>query len=196
VQIVEHADDELPVSLRAAVRVMVDEAWPDPIHETDAGQDDRRLLHDPALRPWWMLLVEDGVAVASLAILRKPILHADRPYLAGGLSAVVTRASHRGEGRGHRLVVAARERMAGQGFDLGIFTCDRTLQRFYEGAGWRQLPGTVVEGGTVDEPFPSDRPGFDKVTMADFFSAAARARQDDFVGTRVALHPGTIDKLW
>jgi hypothetical protein len=91
-------------------------------------------------------------------------------------------------------VEAAREAIEASGVDLGIFTCDRPLQAFYEGAGWQLLPGTVLVGGTPESPFPSDQ--FDKVTMARFFSPRARDRADTFVGSRIELYPGAIDKLW
>jgi hypothetical protein len=54
----------------------------------------------------------------------------------------------------------------------------------------------VLVGGTPDAPFPSDQPGFDKVTMGDFFSAAARREHGLFLGARIDLYPGEIDKLW
>ena len=56
------------------------------------------------------------------------------------------------------------------------------------------LPGTVLVGGTPEAPFPSDQ--FDKVTMARFFSPHARTLADTFVGCRIELYPGEIDKLW
>ena len=117
-------------------------------------------------------------------------------FAAGGLSTVVTNERARGRGYGGQLVSAAREEMRAQGLDLGLFTCGRPLQAFYERAGWRVLPGAVLVGGTAQAPFPSDRPGFDKVTMADFFSAAGRAAQASFEHTRIELWPGEIDKLW
>jgi hypothetical protein len=54
----------------------------------------------------------------------------------------------------------------------------------------------VLIGGTAQAPFPSDRPGFDKVTMADFFSPAGRQARPAFPHSRIELHPGEIDKLW
>jgi aminoglycoside 2'-N-acetyltransferase I len=94
-------------------------------------------------------------------------------------------------------VTAARDRMMlTPGLDPGMFTCDRPLQRFYESAGWQLLTGTVLIGGTPGAPFPSDQPGFDKVTMGDSFSAAARRQHGLFLGTRIGLYPGEIDKLW
>ncbi|EST21457.1 hypothetical protein N566_27460 [Streptomycetaceae bacterium MP113-05] len=86
--------------------------------------------------------------------------------------------------------------MADSGLDVGLFTCDPPLRRFYEGAGWDALPGTVLIGGTPESPFPSDRPGFDKVTMAAFFSAAACRARPAFTGARIELYPGRIDCLW
>ena len=80
--------------------------------------------------------------------------------------------------------------------DLGLFTCDRPLLPFYAAAGWSQLPGAVLVGGTPEDPFPSNRPGFDKVTMGDFFSPAARAAAPAFRHTRIELHSGSIDRLW
>lgn len=99
-------------------------------------------------------------------------------------------------GHGGRLVQAAHDAMATMALDLGLFTCDRPLKGFYEKAGWHPLDGTVLVGGTPANPFPSDQPGFDKVTMADFFSARAQNAASLFRDTRIALHPGEIDKLW
>ena len=66
--------------------------------------------------------------------------------------------------------------------------------------GWkRAFPdgrGTVLVGGTRLSPFPSDQPGFDKVTMADFFSHEARRHRSSFQHARIELYPGEIDKLW
>jgi hypothetical protein len=52
----------------------------------------------------------------------------------------------------------------------------------------------VVVGGTPEDPFPSD--AFDKVTLGGFFTERARARRDAFVGARIELYPGAIDRLW
>ena len=61
--------------------------------------------------------------------------------MVSGLSAVVTDAALQGRGYGRAIVEAARELMRARGDDLGIFTCDRDLQRFYEGAGGSCSPG-------------------------------------------------------
>ncbi len=143
-----------------------------------------------------MVLVDDGTVLAALEVLSKEIVHAGGRFAAGGLSTVVTRRETRGRGHGRRLVAAAREAMIARKLDLGLYTCDRPLQAFYESAGWRILPGAVLIGGTPQNPFPSDQPGFEKVTMADFFSSVAREAEASFHGSRIALYPGEIDKLW
>ena len=177
---------ETPPALRSQVLALHAEEWP------SSGADG----HDPALRPLSMLLVDGGVVLASLDILSKEIDHDGRRYRASGLSAVVTRPEARGRGHGRRLVVAATELIAGSDADLGLFTCDRSLQPFYAAAGWEPLPGTVVVGGTPSAPFPSDQPGLDKVTMARFFTVAAHAHRAAFENCRIGLYPGDIDRLW
>ncbi|MFF4695151.1 GNAT family N-acetyltransferase [Streptomyces chattanoogensis] len=200
-QLLSFPEAATPPELRTQVLDLHEEAWPTAGPRSGASaRDDARTSHDPALHPLSMLLVDDGTVLSALDILAKPIVHAGRSYRAGGLSTVVTRRAVRGQGHGRRLVTAAHHAMAssdlGLRLDLGLFTCDRPLQSFYESAGWHPLPGTVLVGGTPQAPFPSDRPGFDKVTMADFFSPAARQTRDAFLHTRLELYPGEIDKLW
>lgn len=190
-QVLAFAEAATPPDLREQVLRLQAEAWP-----PEAGPPGDAGGHDPQLRPMSMLLVRDGEVLSALDILSKEIEHTGRRYLAAGLSTVVTRRDERRRGHGGRLVVAAREAMARGGIDIGLFTCDRPLRAFYESAGWELLAGTVVVGGTLSSPFPSDQPGFDKVTMGAFFSAAAREHRADFDDCRIALYPGDIDKLW
>ena len=187
-EIVTFAEQLAPPPLRAQVLALHDEAWPraDP-REAQAG-------HDPALRPVSMLLVRDGAVLAALDILSKQIEHAGERYAASGLSTVVTARVEQGKGYGGMLVRAAREAIAAGGADLAIFTCDTPLGPFYERAGWQLIESAVLVGGTPAKPFPSDR--FDKVTLAAFFSPRAQANAAAFRNARIALHPGTIDKLW
>lgn len=141
-----------------------------------------------------VLLLEGDRVVAALDILSKEIEHAGRSFAASGISAMVTDQALRGRGYGRQLAAAARDLMAADGADLGIFTCDRELLPFYEAAGWDCLEGSVLVGGTPEDPFPSDQ--FDKVTMASFFSDRAVAAAPEFVGVRIELYPGNIDRLW
>jgi GNAT superfamily N-acetyltransferase len=152
------------------------------------------LLHDPALSPVSLTLVSEGRVLASLEILSKQIEHQGASYAASGLSTVVTDRELRGNGYGHRLCVAARAAMLEDGDDLGIFTCDRPLGPFYESAGFPILRGAVLVGGTPEAPFPSDQ--WDKVTLAAFLSPRARKHAASFVNERIALYPGSLDKLW
>jgi len=179
---------DVPPELREQVGRLRRQAWP------GYGRDGEAKSHDPALAPLSMLLVDGDHVLAALDVLSKEISHRGEPYAASGLSTVVTEESSRRRGHGRRLVEAARERIEGSGVDLGIFTCDTPLQGFYTSAGWQLLPGTVLLGGTPDSPFPSDQ--FDKVTLGQFFSPRARQRAQDFVGARIDLYPGEIDRLW
>ncbi|MFI6604722.1 GNAT family N-acetyltransferase [Nonomuraea sp. NPDC050536] len=191
--IVSFPESATPPELLAQIRDLQQEAWPSfSFPAPDSGEPN----HDPALRPLSMVLVDGGTVLAALDILSKELTHAGRRYHAAGLSTVVTRKAARGHGHGRHLVAAARAQMAEARYDIGLFTCDRPLQTFYESAGWQLLPGTFLIGGTPEEPFPSDRPGFDKVTMADFFSPAAKQHRLSFHHARIELYPGQIDRLW
>jgi GNAT superfamily N-acetyltransferase len=190
-EILAFAQDDVPPGLRAQILALHRQAWP-----SQPGGEEREGWppHDPALGPLSLSLVADGRVLAALDILSKEIEVGGERYAASGLSTVVTDESLRGRGYGLRLVVAARETIGLSGADLGIFTCDRPLGPFYESAGWTLLPGTVLVGGTPEEPFPSDQ--WDKVTLATFFSDKGRRDAERFVGIRVPLYPGSIDKLW
>lgn len=179
---------DVPPDLRRQVLALHEEAWPG--HPVAAADP----LHDPALDPISMLLVDEGRVLSALDILSKEITNAGERFAASGLSTVVTASAERRKGHGRRLVEAARAEIARQGADLGIFTCDTPLGPFYERAGWTILPGTVLVGGTPQDPLPSDR--FDKVTLGAFFTPRARAAEETFLGVRVKLYPGEIDRLW
>ena len=191
--VVSYPEADTPVPLRSQVLDLQHEAWPPGPGSAPPAQG---CTHDPALGPVSMLLVDDGIVVAALDILHKRLLHRGQSFDVGGLSTVVTRRSRRGRGHGGHLVAAARRAMADSDLDVGLFTCDRHLQRFYEAAGWQVLPGAVLVGGTPTAPFPSDRPGFDKVTVGDFFSAHGRAHRSSFEHSRIELYPGDVDRLW
>ncbi|MFF3858047.1 GNAT family N-acetyltransferase [Streptomyces sp. NPDC002209] len=141
------------------------------------------------------LVDDDGTVAASLALLFKEMRHAGRTYRAAGLSAVVTRHTARGRGYGGRLVAAARAALAADpAVDLVLFSCDRPLVPFYEAAGFTRLPGTVLVGGTPEEPLATDAPGFDKEVLADF--PGPDTAPAAFAGARIALYPGLVDRLW
>jgi predicted GNAT family N-acyltransferase len=191
VELLSFPEMAVPVELRIQVREIQRQQWP------LADQPDlERPVHDPRLGTHTMLLVEDETVVASLDLLFKRISHTGVLFEVGGLSTVVTRETSRGRGLGLQLITAAREAMGARGLDAALFTADRHLSPFYERAGFQVLLGTVLIGGTPDAPFPSDQPGFDKVTLGEFYSPAARAARFAFDHARVELFPGEIDKLW
>ena len=186
--VVAYPEAEVPPELRLQQVSLQEQAWP------SGRPPELAPWHDPALQPVSVLLVENGSVLAALDILSKDIVHRGQPYSASGLSAVVTDRRRRGQGHGRKLVEAARGMIQASGCDLGIFTCDRELQGFYQRAGWQPLPGTVLVGGTPREPLPSDQ--LDKVTMGLLVSPRARAHAEELIGGRVELYPGRIDKLW
>ncbi|MFG2338722.1 GNAT family N-acetyltransferase [Streptomyces yangpuensis] len=181
------AEADVPVALAVQVAALEAQAWPG----STPG-------HDPALAPRTLLLVDgEGTVAAALSLLRKEIRLGGRTYRAAGLSSVVTRTAVRGQGLGGRLVAAARAELAADpAVDLALFSCDRHLTAFYEAAGFAPLPGTVLVGGTPENPLATDAPGFDKTVMAAFFTGAPARDRAAFTGVRVPLHPGNIDRLW
>ncbi|MFD0267369.1 GNAT family N-acetyltransferase [Streptomyces sp. NPDC127106] len=184
-RLVTYPEADLPAELAAQVVELEEQAWPGNRHG-----------HDPELAPLMMLLLDaDGAVAASLALLHKPVRHAGRTYRAAGLSTVVTRRAARGRGHGGRLVAAARAALAADpAVDVVLFSCDRPLVGFYEAAGFTRLPGAVLVGGTPEAPLASDAPGFAKEVLGDF--PAGRAEAATFAGTRIALYPGLVDRLW
>jgi aminoglycoside 2'-N-acetyltransferase I len=191
-EIVTCPEADLPDDLRVEVFRLQRQAWPPAV--TEKFEAPPGPVHDPALAPVSMLLLEDGRVVAALDVLSKQIEHAGETYAASGLSTVVTDEELRGRGYGRTLVMAARDAIEASGADLGIFTCDRELGPFYERAGWQIVPGAVLVGGTPDDPFPSDQ--WDKVTLARFFSERAQRNATLFEDARIGLYPGVIDRLW
>ncbi|MGW6942899.1 GNAT family N-acetyltransferase [Streptomyces xanthophaeus] len=186
-RVLAYPQAELPQEFAVQVEALEAAAWPGSVPG-----------HDPALAPRVMLLADAaGTVAAALALLHKDVVVAGRTYRAAGLSGVVTRAGLRGRGLGGRLVAAARTALAAHPeADLALFSCDRPLEPFYRAAGFAELPGTVLVGGTPADPLATDAPGFDKVVMAAFFTDAPDPDRAAFTGVRVPLYPGTTDRLW
>ena len=157
-------------------------------------QDRAVIVHDPKLRPTSMFFLIDSKVLAALDILSKIIVHNGERFAASGLSRVIVDPNERRKGYGTRLVAAAGDLISASGADLGIFTCDHPLQRFYERCGWQILLGAVVMGGTVRRPLFSDE--LKKVTLARFFTSKARLHAHAFQRCHIALYPGDIDRLW
>ncbi|MBU2713486.1 GNAT family N-acetyltransferase, partial [Zooshikella harenae] len=131
---------------------------------------------------------------ATLDILCKCFVHQDEIYSASGLSCVATAPSERGKGYGKMLVTSAYQLIKQNNSDIGIFTCDTYLEKFYTGCGWNTLENTHLIGGTPKEPFSSEQ--FDKVTLISFFSNKAQKNAHTFNNCNIELYPGDIDRLW
>ncbi len=187
-RIVSYAEADVPRDLRVQVVRLQDLAWPP---DTPGGLGP---WHDPSMNAVSLLLIDDDRVLSALDVLSKPLDHTGETFAASGISAMVTDPDLRGRGHGCALAIAARDFMATNGVDLAIFTCDANLRSFYESAGWRHLAGSVLIGGTPNDPFPSDVLG--KVVMAAFLTPKARDAARAFVGARIGLYPGAIDRLW
>jgi GNAT superfamily N-acetyltransferase len=177
---------EVPAAVRRQIALLERAAWPDAVSA--------KLSHDEALRPVCLALLDGEAVVAALAVLSEDLVHAGERYEASGLSAVVTDPGRRRRGYGSRLVGAALALMTESGTDVGLLTCDRELETFYARAGWTALRGAVLVGGVPADPLPSD--GLGKTVMAAFLSERARRNAAAFRRARIALYPGTIDRLW
>ena len=86
---------ETPGVLRNQVREMQEQAWPSTEHGSPV---DLGPVHDPALRPMSMLLIEEDTVLCALDVLFKQIVHAGQELSSAGLSTVVTPRAHRGRG--------------------------------------------------------------------------------------------------
>lgn len=192
-EVLAFVEAAVPEALRFQVRRLQDAAFGDP-GRGDGPAVEPGPVHDPALHPVSMLLVEDSVVLAALDVLGTRMRHAGRVWSVTGLSTVVTEPARRRQGLGRELVTAARSAMRLSGADLALFTADEDLVGFYLGCGFEVLDGAVVVGGTVEDPLRSD--GLGKVTLASLFSDQARACAEDFTGTDLLLYPGAIDRLW
>ncbi|MEO7286801.1 MAG: GNAT family N-acetyltransferase [Jatrophihabitantaceae bacterium] len=200
VRIASYSDADLPAGIAEQVRALIQQAWPaeppepaEPAETTEPGGLSAT-GHDPALSPITMVLTRGSTVLSCLSVLSKPIVHGAASYLASGISTMVTDRTQRRHRYGLRLASAARQFMARSGADLGVFTCDRSLQDFYLQAGWSHFDQTVLIGGTRQDPLASDQ--FDKVCLGSLFSTRAIAASTTFIATRIELYPGAIDRLW
>jgi GNAT superfamily N-acetyltransferase len=182
IAIIAYPEVELPDELLRQTLEALRAEWPGAFIGAKAG---RTQLNDSALHAMIFSLVVDGQLASHLSVPRKTIVHHGGSYRAYGLSGVLTNPAFRGKGYGERIVRAATEFMEQDGADIGLFTCDPSLRRFYERCGWTLLEGASLVGGTRAKPFPSEALG--KITFGRFFSARAQARRNDFLGAVIWL---------
>jgi GNAT superfamily N-acetyltransferase len=190
IEITACPEEELSDDLLRQTLAVLRAEWPAAFSGAKSNQTE---LNDPALHAMIFSLVLDGQLASHLSVPRKTIIHRCEPYKAYGLSGVLTGPAFRGKGYGERVVRAATAFMEQDGADVGLFTCDPPLRRFYERCGWTRLEGASLVGGTRAKPFPSDTLG--KITFVRFFSARAQAHENNFMDAAIRLDLRVGD-LW
>ncbi|WGS45362.1 GNAT family N-acetyltransferase [Burkholderia sp. JSH-S8] len=158
-------------ALRHAFAALQCRVYPEP---GSSGTPADVLLHDPSFDclSFYIGVAERVVSYAAAA--RKTIVHAGATLEIAGLSCVMTDPAWQGRGLGLRTVAAATRCMERSNLDIGIFTCDPHLVRFYAQAGkWEVARNVVVIGSRDEGALRSDTLG--KVVLMRLFSARAIA---------------------
>ncbi|MBM3534140.1 MAG: GNAT family N-acetyltransferase [Alphaproteobacteria bacterium] len=164
---------EAPPDLRRRFALLRHRA--DPVLRPMPGETVRD-LHDPALSAVSFYTCSGEAVISYAAVLRKTIRHAAQTFEIAGLSAVLTDPEFRGRGFGRRTVAAATRWIGESGADLGLFTCDPPLARFYARAGaWPVAGNIVLIGGRSATALRSDMLG--KVVLMRLFTPHAMAAE-------------------
>ncbi|AZE11129.1 hypothetical protein C4K10_2849 [Pseudomonas chlororaphis subsp. aureofaciens] len=143
-------------------------------------------LHDPVFDAFSFYICAPDRVVSYAAVVMKTIEHGGDTFEMGGLSCVMTDPDCQGQGLGLRTVAAATRCMEHSHLDIGVFTCDPPLARFYARAGgWTIAPDVVLTGNRHDGALRSDTLG--KVVLLRLFSAKARAAASDFASGVIDL---------
>lgn len=189
VQVEAYRQADCPEPLRVQVLRLMKLEWPSTFRP---GRPE--WPSEPAeLDPVSIVLLVDGEAMSHAAVLRAQIEHAGGHWLAFGVAAMVTAPASRGKGFGARVFEEATEYMRKEGADIGVFTCDEPLRRFYERGGWIVSRGSPLVGGTREKPFRSEDLG--KVTMVRLFSPRAQANRTAITSSPIRIDLGE-GKLW
>ena len=130
--------------------------------------------HDPLLDALSFYLMAESRVVSYAAVVHLQIRHADETFWIAGLSCVATDPTFQGRGLGSRTVGAATRYIEHSTTDIGLFTCDPPLARFYAQAGtWPVAPEVILIGSHDQRAFSSISLG--KVVLLRLFSAKAQA---------------------
>jgi aminoglycoside 2'-N-acetyltransferase I len=184
-----YAQAECPSSIRnQIIRILKDE-WPHTFIENKPEWP----TESEELHPVSFVLVFHGFVISHGIVLRKIINHCGSNYRAFGLSSVVTAPQFRLRGFGRRIFWYATRYMKGQKADIGIFTCDPHLEKFYNTFGWEIAERTPLVGGTPTKPYPSDALG--KTTFIHLFSDKAKKNRERIGSAPIILDLGE-NKLW
>lgn len=150
-----------------------------------APSDPTEPEHDPMFDAMSFYLVDGRQVVSYAAVVHRQIAHAGTQLRLAGLSCVATDPDYQRRGLGARTVAAATRCIEDSDVDIGIFTCDPPLARFYERAGgWPVAPSIVLIGSRHPSALSSVVLG--KTVLMRLFSERARAMAAD-------LRAATID---
>lgn len=187
-EILHFAQEECPAAWREQIIGLMRQEWPRAFEGGPVVWPDC-----PDTHPTSFVLLSDRTVVSHVAVPRKEISHKGQSYQAFGISEVVTHPDCRRQGYGARLLKEAAAYIAGNSPDISLFTCVPSLVPFYAHAGWEHYAGTVLVGGTRDNPFRSDSLGL--ATMMRLYSDKARRNRHAFQETDIELELGER-KLW
>ena len=142
--------------------------------------------HDPVLEALSFYLMAENRVVSYAAVVHKQIAHGDDTFWIAGLSCVATDPDYQGRGLGTRTVGAATRYIEHSTIDIGIFTCDPPLARFYARAGaWPVAPEVILIGSRHAEALNSV--SLQKVVLMRLFSAKAQAAANQLRRTTINL---------
>lgn len=138
----------------------------------------------------------DGDLAGALQIYERTIALGGVPCPVGAIGNVFTLPAYRGEGLGRRLLDAACEFLAAQGYPASVLRT--SLHEFYSGAGWRVCPSPIHV--VVDPPRLDGKAGewtdFDPAADLDVLATIYRDgtdREGRFLRPRALWEGWTFD---
>ena len=152
-EILRFPEAEVPKKLRDQVVALQDQAWP----PDDAAAEGAGPIHDPALLPISLLLLDGDRVVSALDILSKELVHAGARLQASGVSTMVTDEAERGKGFGSILVEAARDQMEARRRGSGHLHLRHAAARLLRAGGVRRPAGHGPGRRNAGRPVP-ERP--------------------------------------
>lgn len=188
-QLRKYAQANCPEAIRSQIIQLMRSEWPATFRANAPEWPSEAAELDPVS---FVLSISDLV-VCHAAVVRKSIVHGGKQYLAFGICAMVTAAKFRRRGFGRLAFEAATKYMEQERADIGVFTCDAALRKFYECNGWSVSTKAPLVGGTKEKPFRSDELG--KITLMKLFSDRAKAARKDIASVPIQIELGE-GKLW
>lgn len=177
--------NDAPDALRRRFALLHQRVDPDDAFAPDGPPP---VIHDPRLdaMSFYASTRSNGEVVSYAAVVRKTIAHAGKRFSIGGVSWGATDPAHPRAGLGARTVSAATQWMAASGLDIGVFTCDPPLARFYARAGdWPIAAHVTLIGSRAAGALRSDT--LNKVVLMRLFTAKARAAEAELSRATIDL---------